>query len=67
MTHTNDMRTPEEERAAWVWREKHKLDLLHSELASYYRTKSNDRKTIALLWRKIEESEALLILEGVIL
>lgn len=56
---------PEEARARWIWRTRHQLDLLHSELASLYRTNSNNRKVIALLWRKIEEKEALLILEGV--
>lgn len=55
----------EEARARWVWRTKHQLDLLHSELASLYRTNSNNRKLIQLIWRKIEEKEALLVLEGV--
>lgn len=57
----------EEDRAKWIWRTKREVDVLHSELASLYRTKSNNRKLIPLLWRKIEEKEALLVLEGVTL
>lgn len=56
---------PEEARGHWVWRTKHQVDILHSELASYYRAGSTDYKTIRLLWKKIEEYEALLVLEGV--
>lgn len=55
----------EEDRAKWIWRTKRDVDVLHSELASLYRTKTADRKLITLIWRKIEEKEALLVLEGV--
>lgn len=55
------------ERARTVWQTKAEVDILHSELASYYRTGRHltDRKTVAELWRQIEHREAVLILEGV--
>lgn len=34
-----------------------RLDTLHRELASYYRAKSRDRKTIANLWYYIDGLE----------
>lgn len=46
-----------------------RIDALHRELASYYRTKSKDRKTIANLWFAIERLEAeleLLLLAEII-
>lgn len=48
-----------------IWRLQHQLDILHSELASLYRTKSNDRKRITMLWSAIEQKEADLVLQGV--
>ena len=66
-----DNQTPEPidwtnlDRAKWIWRTKREVDVLHSELASLYRSKTADRKLITLIWRKIEEKEALLVLEGV--
>lgn len=48
-----------------IWKELNMLNVLHQELASLYRTNSTDEKRKALLWRAIEEREALLFLEGV--
>lgn len=43
-----------------------KLDNLHRELASYYRSKSRDRKTIANLWFYIDGLELdLRVNEGI--
>lgn len=56
---------PEEARGHWIWRTKHQVDILHSELASYYRAGSTDHRTIRLLWQKIEEYERILRAEGV--
>jgi hypothetical protein len=38
---------------------------LHGELASLYRTRSNDKARVSTLWREIEKREALLQLSGV--
>lgn len=40
---------------------------LHAELAHYYRSKSRDKSTIALLWEKIEGGESGLRALGVTL
>lgn len=58
---------PRDERARWVWREYHRIQVLHQELASLYRTKSTDFKRIRLLWNAIDEGEQILTLEGVVL
>lgn len=41
------------------------LQRLHQELASLYTTKSKDSGRIDLLWKAIEEQEALLKLDGI--
>lgn len=56
---------PEEARGQWIWRTKHQVDILHSELASLYRAKSTDYKTIRVIWGHIERYETLLKAEGV--
>lgn len=52
-------------RNRYLWQELRKLQNLHQELASLYQTKSTDTKRKLILWRVIEEKEALLFLEGV--
>lgn len=44
-----------------------KLQRLHMELSSLYRTKSRDRRTIAKLWYYIDGLELDLRSEGVVL
>lgn len=44
-----------------------KLMGLHRELASYYRAKSKDRRTIANLWFAIDTLEEKLTSEGIAL
>lgn len=49
----------------YIWKEIYQVTQLHRELASLYRTKSTDRRTINALWNAIEEKEAILFLEGI--
>lgn len=53
------------DEARWVVQEVRRVNSLHQELASLYRTKSRDRRTIQTLWRNIEEGEAGLRAIGV--
>jgi CDP-glycerol glycerophosphotransferase (TagB/SpsB family) len=53
------------EDARWIWEEAARVYRLHGELASLYRTRSNDKRTIRTLWEKIDEGEAALRLVGV--
>lgn len=55
----------EASRNKYLWKQINMVQVLHQELASLYATKSTDDKRKALLWRQIEEKEALLFLEGV--
>lgn len=55
----------EASRNKYLWKEMNVIQRMHQELASLYSTKSQDSKRIALLWRAIEEREALLALDGV--
>lgn len=65
MSANNEGQDPIPEEVINVWRIQHQLDILHSELASLYRTKSSDRKRINMLWSAIEAKEADLVIEGV--
>lgn len=47
------------------WRKYQQVMALHYELASLYRSKSTDRKTISRLWAMIDEAEFDLIYMGV--
>jgi hypothetical protein len=49
----------------FVWKKMHEVSNLHLDLAQLYRSKSNDRKRILLLWNAIEYKEAELIELGV--
>lgn len=53
------------DEARWIWEETQRVLALHAELASYYRTKSRDHRTIKMLWEKITEGEAGLRAIGV--
>lgn len=53
--------------AKWIWQEAARVYRLHGELASLYRTKSRDKRTINTLWERIDEGEAALRLVGVTL
>lgn len=53
--------------AKWVWSEVARVLALHRELASLYRTRSSDRKTIRQLWELIDEGEFALRTVGVFL
>lgn len=55
------------EDARAVWDTAARAQDLHTELASLYRTGSSDRRTINLLWEKIEEAEYWLRDRGVYL
>jgi hypothetical protein len=55
----------EASRNKYLWKQLSSLDILHSELASLYRMVPQDKRRIALVWRAIEEKEALLVLDGV--
>lgn len=57
----------DEAHADRVWMKYLKLQGLHMELASLYRTKSKDRKTISTLWYYIDGLELDLRAEGVVL
>ena len=54
---------PEEARK--VWEKVARTYGLHNERAVLYRTNSRDKRTINVLWQRIEELEAELALEGV--
>lgn len=49
----------------YLWKMVHQLDVLHSELASLYRSQFPDRKTIKTIWATIDEIEMQLLVEGV--
>jgi hypothetical protein len=49
----------------FVWKKMHEVNNLHLDLAHLYRSKSNDRKRILLLWNAIEYKEAELVDLGV--
>ncbi len=53
------------EDAKWVGVEAARVLGLHRELASLYRTKSTDKRTIQRLWELIDEGENALRLVGV--
>jgi hypothetical protein len=53
--------------ARWVWQEAARIMALHRELASLYRNKSKDKRTIETLWHRIDEGEANLRALGVYL
>ncbi len=53
------------EDAKWVWVEAARVLALHRELASLYRNKSTDKRTIDRLWELIDEGEYALRLVGV--
>ena len=52
-------------RKRYLWKMVQRLDVLHSELASLYRSQFPDRKTIKVLWAAIDELEMTLLVEGV--
>ena len=57
---------PHSQIAAEVkYRKYHQVMNLHHELASLYRSKSTDRKTIARLWAAIDTAELELTYMGV--
>lgn len=53
------------EEASAKWKAYHRVMNLHYELASHYRAKSRDRKTIQRLWAAIDELEFQLRYMGV--
>lgn len=53
------------EEAHWLWSEYVRVTNLHHELASLYRNKSRDKRTINRLWTLIEEGEYGLLIAGV--
>ncbi len=55
------------EEARWIWQEAARVLSLHRELASLYRNKSTDTRTIKKLWELIDEGEFGLRLVGVYL
>lgn len=57
----------DQDEASVKWKTYHRLMSLHHELASYYRAKSRDRKTIMRLWAAIDELEFELRYMGVAL
>lgn len=52
-------------RKRYLWKMVHRLDVLHSEMASLYRSQFPDPKTIKMLWATIDELEMQLLVEGV--
>lgn len=60
-----DNETLRRREAEYTWHLQAAVNRLHSELASYYRVKSTDRKTIRALWNAIEEKESELFTRGV--
>lgn len=62
------MVTPDEiesSRKRYLWKQVQQLDVLHSELASLYGSKTRDQKRIDIIWRSIDEIEMNLLLEGI--
>lgn len=51
--------------AEYTWRLQATVNRLHQELASYYRVKSKDIKTIRLIWQQIELKESELYTRGI--
>lgn len=60
-----DQMPPSQARAEHIALKYLKLQRLHTELASLYRTKSRDRRTIANLWYNIDALELDLRADGV--
>lgn len=54
----------EQSRHRYVWKIIQKLDVLHSELASLYRTDVQDARRIAAIWASIENLETELLVDG---
>ena len=55
----------EASRKRYLWKVVQQLDVLHSELASLYRSGSTDHKRIAVIWKTIDDLEMSLLMEGV--
>jgi len=52
-------------RKRYLWKMVHRLDILHSEVNSLYRSRSRDQRHIDLIWSAIDELEMTLLVEGV--
>lgn len=55
------------DEAREVWQEAARVMGLHRELASMYRSGSKDKRTMGILWERIEEGERGLRRQGVYL
>lgn len=52
-------------RRKYLWKLVHQLDVLHSELASLYKSSFRDQRRIDIIWNTIDELEMTLLVEGV--